>query len=133
MQAAGLDIMAAKACYTPGGANRNELQNATNGYYYAPCDNTAEVSMCCAIGPGRDGNADNCLDSGLCGNVLLADGVVWRESCTDQTWEDPRCIKLFVNGTGINSTMGSSFDGEWYGVVSDRSNLLIANTQMKET
>jgi hypothetical protein len=38
--------------------------------------------------------------------------VIWRESCTDPTWKDPACIKLFVNGTGINATMGTSTDGK---------------------
>ena len=104
--------MSAKACYNPDGSNRNAMSNATDGWLYSPCDNAADVSMCCAIGPGRDGSQDVCLDSGLCSNDILGDGLVWRESCTDPTWQDPACLKLFVNGTGINSTMGSIFDGE---------------------
>ena len=101
-----------KACYNPNGENRNTLANATDGWFYAPCDNAAEVSMCCAIGPGRDGSQDVCLESGLCSNALIPSDTLWRESCTDITWSDPACLKLFVNGTGLNETMGSIYDGE---------------------
>lgn len=60
--------------------------------------------MCCAIGPGRagEGSGDICLDNGLCQNDLVGDKTtIWRESCTDPTWRDPACIKLFMNGTGF--------------------------------
>jgi hypothetical protein len=72
--------------------------------------------MCCAVGPGRDGSQDVCLsgaDTGLCGNAILNDAAgVWRESCTDPTWQDPACLKIFVNGTGINSTMGTTLNSQ---------------------
>lgn len=45
--------------------------------------------MCCAV-------ADTCLGNGLCKNGDL----IWRESCTDRTWQAPECVKLFLNGTG---------------------------------
>jgi hypothetical protein len=96
-----------KTCYMPNGESRNGHINVTEGWVYAPCDNTADVSMCCAIGPGRaDGTQDTCLENGLCQNNQL----LWRESCTDPTWEDPACIKLFLNGTGFNETEGTSID-----------------------
>jgi hypothetical protein len=102
------------ACYTPEGLDRNAMFNASEGYLYAPCNNVAAVSMCCAIGPGRiaDGNADTCIPGGLCYNP--GSDIYWRESCTDPTWEDPACIKLFVNGTGVTDvSITSCGDGSW--------------------
>ena len=102
------------ACYTPEGLDRNAMLGASDGYLYAPCDNVAAVSMCCAIGPGRvaDGTADNCIPGGLCYNVGA--NLYWRESCTDSTWKDPACIKLFVNGTGVNDVAITPCDnGSW--------------------
>lgn len=86
-------------CYTPDGQDRNENFNAI---VYEPCNTSASVSMCCATGPGRTaGTLDTCMpDSGLCFNQYYNN--YWRESCTDSTWKDPACIKLFVNGTGFN-------------------------------
>jgi hypothetical protein len=57
--------------------------------------------MCYAIGPYR-GSPDNCYKdgSGLCYNQNMGETVhSWRESCTDATWRDPACVKLFTNGT----------------------------------
>ena len=90
-----------KPCYTPMGESRNKQFNVSNGFFYAPCDNIKEHSMCCAIGYGKDiSKADSCRPDGLCYNQGA--DVYWRESCTDPTWEHPSCIKLFVNGTGFN-------------------------------
>jgi hypothetical protein len=105
---------ASATCYTPDGLDRNAMFNASDGYLYAPCDNVAAVSMCCAIGPGRvaDGSADNCIPGGLCYNQYV--NLYWRESCTDATWTDPACIKLFVNGTGVTDvTITPCDDGSW--------------------
>ena len=100
------------ACYTPEGLDRNAMFNVSDGYLYAPCDNVAAVSMCCAIGPGRAGTADNCIPGGLCYNQGV--NLYWRESCTDQTWTSPACIKLFVNGTGISDVaITPCDDGSW--------------------
>lgn len=104
--------MSRKICYAPNGSSTNEQLNVTEGAIYAPCDNTADVSMCCAVGPSRDGTTDICLENGLCRNDILWDGLFWRESCTDPTWEDPACIKLFLNGTGFNDTMGTILNGK---------------------
>jgi hypothetical protein len=90
------------------------MLNMSDGYLYAPCDNVATVSMCCAIGPSRvaAGSADNCIPSGLCYNEGTR--LYWRESCTDPTWKDPACIKLFVNGTGVaDVTITPCGDGSW--------------------
>jgi hypothetical protein len=52
--------------------------------------------MYCAIGPGRQSDPDICASNGLC---LDPGGTWWREGCTDQSWSDPACIKLYINGT----------------------------------
>lgn len=81
------------ACFLPNGTDRNSLRGASPGDYL-PCDATAEVSMCCALGRAKD--PDSCLPGGLCKSE--DDEVFWRESCTDKTWKSPECIKLFVDG-----------------------------------
>ena len=94
----------AASCYWLDGTNVNAYWNVSELYYYQPChndtaSNATAASMCCATGPGRhaEGNADRCVEQGLCYSDALK--LYWRESCTDQTWQDPACIKLFVNGT----------------------------------
>lgn len=91
------------ACFTPNGTNINKYNNYADDAIYAPCNDTASASMCCATGPVRRGSEDECfLDgSGLCTNSNVGQDVhFWRESCTDPTWRDPACVKLFTNGTG---------------------------------
>jgi hypothetical protein len=88
-------------CYWPNGTDRNVAANASYpgsaDEYYAPCNPDATASMCCAIGPARQGSADVCASNGLC---LSPDGTIWwRESCTDKSWRDPNCVQLYVNGT----------------------------------
>lgn len=58
---------------------------------YLPCDNGGEFSMCCA-------SFDRCRPDGLCGSGF--DDNVWRDGCTDPTWESPSCIKLCDTGLG---------------------------------
>jgi hypothetical protein len=98
-----LPCQSSAACFTPNGTNINAYNGYDDGAIYAPCnsDPTA-VSMCCAIGPNR-GSKDECFKdgSGLCTNTNVGPGAhFWRESCTDVTWRDPACVKLFINGTG---------------------------------
>ena len=81
-------------CFLPNGTDRNTLRGTSAGDYL-PCDATAKVSMCCAL--GREDNADTCLAGGLCRD---ARGVHWRESCTDKTWKSSDCVKLFVEDVG---------------------------------
>lgn len=87
-------------CYNPDGTDHNVAVNASYpgsaDEYYAPCNPDAKASMCCAIGPGRQSDPDICASNGLC---LDPGGTWWRESCTDQSWSDPACVKLYVNGT----------------------------------
>lgn len=70
-------------CYLPNGIDRNKgFPNAT----YFPISSGDGFSMCCSkLG-------DKPREDGLCENF---DGsVIWRESCTDRTWQSPKCIKL---------------------------------------
>jgi len=55
---------------------------------YSPCNGTG---MCCALGRPVL-HINSCLGNGLCEDVST--GWIWRESCTDPTWQDPRCLKL---------------------------------------
>lgn len=83
------------ACFLPNGTDRNTVRPVNRGDYL-PCDATARVSMCCAL--GRQNNPDTCLPGGLC--RAANNGPFWRESCTDETWNSSECVKLFVDGPG---------------------------------
>ena len=76
-------------CFLPNGTDNNAIQNGeTNNYI--PCQNYAGVhSMCCHVG-------DVCTTNGLCTN----DNGFWRDCCTDPTWRDPHCNKLFIKEAG---------------------------------
>ncbi len=75
-------------CYLKNGTDRN---GPTGVGGYKPCNTNSEVSMCCA-------DTDHCRTDGLCTNF---DGtLLWRESCTDQSWKSPSCINLCVSGIG---------------------------------
>ncbi|KAL2356429.1 hypothetical protein BJ546DRAFT_516249 [Cryomyces antarcticus] len=107
-------------CWTPNGTDRNAMFNATATYqFYAPCFTSLaepnKVSMCCNV--NGDGDQCNTTQAGLCYNP--GSGRYWRESCTDRTWQDPACIKLFLNGTeGPNAKVSDVVvhrcdDGSW--------------------
>ncbi|PGH16539.1 hypothetical protein AJ79_01645 [Helicocarpus griseus UAMH5409] len=59
--------------------------------------------MCCALSGRLSHTVDSCMSNGLCSNPCQLDGsgicnsesggAVWRESCTDPTWESPFCLK----------------------------------------
>lgn len=70
-------------CYYPNGTDRNQGFPTDT---YNPINPGDDVSMCCSdLG-------DKPRSDGLCAN---AEGsVIWRESCTDRTWQSPKCIKL---------------------------------------
>jgi hypothetical protein len=76
-------------CYDPIGTDTNERRNLTSAYN--ACDSTKTNGMCCRTG------VDTCRSDGLC----LNNGQLWRESCTDKTWNDPNCLKLCVSGSGM--------------------------------
>ena len=76
--------------------------NSTN---YVPCNSQVGVaSMCCS--KNTSSNADECLPNGLCRNYIENshgngfNTLLWRESCTDQTWKSPFCLNLCTAGSG---------------------------------
>lgn len=93
---------AASTCFYPDGSL------ASNAYQ--PCNQVAHsVSMCC--GTNRpDKTADECLSNGLCFNPCGVDGFCggqdkgqyWRESCTDQSWNSPQCLKSLCTNPAVS-------------------------------
>jgi hypothetical protein len=73
-------------CYHPDGSA------ATSDYQ--PC-HAGRQSMCCAINRS-DGYVNRCRPDDLC--LEINTGVIWRESCTDPTWQDPACLQLCTSG-----------------------------------
>lgn len=111
-------IATSLACYTPEGDSRNAQFNESDGYLYQPCNSTGKPFcilskriantrrskffnvLCDRAGTDSLGQSRHtCLANGLCQSST---GAIWRESCTDPTWQDPACIKLFVNNTGYD-------------------------------
>ncbi|CAD6446152.1 7fc5f4b0-6a8d-467a-bfba-76adbaad6734-CDS [Sclerotinia trifoliorum] len=63
---------------------------------YIPCNGSVPVSMCCRLGVTDNNGGDKCGSGsayGLCGITVAQ---LWRESCTDKTWQSPLCLKLCV-------------------------------------
>ena len=79
----------AVSCYHPDGQI-----SAYAGY--APCEAAVPggASMCC--GTGRASFPDVCSPDGLCRNG----GDIYRDDCTDPTWENPGCLQLCTSGFG---------------------------------
>ncbi|APA08764.1 predicted protein [Sclerotinia sclerotiorum 1980 UF-70] len=68
---------------------------------YIACNGSVPVSMCCRLGVPDNNGGDVCGSGstyGLCG---ITGSQLWRESCTDKTWQSPLCLKLCV---GVNDT-----------------------------
>jgi hypothetical protein len=83
-------VTASATCYGPNGtANTYDCC----GGAYSPCNGVS--GMCCAL--GRAANINECLGNGLCYQTNT--GWIWRESCTDPTWQDPSCLKLCTDGS----------------------------------
>ncbi|KAF7942322.1 hypothetical protein BELL_0021g00220 [Botrytis elliptica] len=77
---------------------------------YKPCNGSAPVSMCCHLGVINNGG-DECGSGstyGLCG---ISGTQLWRESCTDKTWQSPLCLRLCVgaNDTEITACPNGSY------------------------
>lgn len=86
----GLCLSTYAACYFPNGSDRNAEYGSE---VYQPCNRSAEHSMCCRA---KD---HTCRSDGLCFDSWSR--LVWRESCTDATWNSSACVKLCTSGTGI--------------------------------
>ncbi|KAK1703886.1 hypothetical protein BDP67DRAFT_220025 [Colletotrichum lupini] len=101
------------ACFVPNGTNRHDLTNA-NIQKYASCESSGH-GMCCNIA------GDKCQADGLCWNEEHKQ--LWRESCTDPTWESPKCLKLCVTddyesddgipGSGMDVVITKCSDGSY--------------------
>ena len=76
-------------CFLPNHTQR--LGPNGDADYYKPCPSTSQYGICCAL-------YDHCRPDGLC--TSSDGGLLWRESCTDQTWKSPDCINLCVSGIG---------------------------------
>lgn len=59
---------------------------------YRPCDSGKEYNMCCA-------NWDECRSDGLC--FSNQSNLIYRDGCTDPSWESPSCVKLCNTGLGM--------------------------------
>jgi hypothetical protein len=75
---------ATAACYAPDGS----LRSNDNGNDFQPCGGA--TGMCCNMAFG-----DACQPNGLCYNAGAK--LLWRESCTDPTWESPGCLNLCLD------------------------------------
>lgn len=88
-------------CFNPNGTNRNvgapDVPSGTS--VYAPCNTVQPYSMCCR-------NSDKCLPNGLC--QQSGSDIIWRESCSDQSWRSNTCVKLCVSDTGMRRYFPSS-------------------------
>ena len=89
-----LTTQADTGCFNPNGTNRNvgapDVPTGTSVYF--PCNTVQPYSMCCR-------NSDKCLANGLCQQE--GSDIIWRESCSDQTWRSDACVKLCVSETGM--------------------------------
>lgn len=77
------------ACYFPNGSDRNAEYGSE---VYQPCNRSAEHSMCCR------GTDHKCRSDGLCYDAWAR--LIWRESCTDPTWNSSACVKLCTSEAG---------------------------------
>ena len=82
-------------CFLPNGT-ADQGNDGVELFNFEPCSNTTGYSMCCRqSSPGETGEI--CRPDGLCSDDS---GEIWRNGCTDQTWQDPACVKLCTSGTG---------------------------------
>jgi hypothetical protein len=97
------------ACYFPNGRDMNDVHPEEK---YRPCDNDgrsdSEFTMCCAY-------FDTCRPDGMC--LSGWDSEVWRDGCTDPTWQSPSCIKLCHEGTGNQIPSSKSFEMSSRGMI----------------
>jgi hypothetical protein len=73
----------AQICYEPDGT----LDDSN----MVPCD-AGRHSMCCEV---ISSSPDFCCPDELCQDANK-DQEVWRQSCTDPTWQAPECLKLCI-------------------------------------
>lgn len=82
-----LAAVASAQCFLPNGTEQNGVEGVGKNSW-KPCGSSGH-GMCCNTFSG-----DTCQD-GLCWNPIGK--VYWRESCTDPTWQSPKCLKLCID------------------------------------
>ena len=107
---------AAAACYYPDGGLVEFLD-------YQSCSSEVNaVSMCCATKCTQ--HQDLCQSNGLCFNACTYDGdydsrvfgQYWRQSCTDQSWESPLCLREVCTNSTVSQNKLADPDrcGSWW-------------------
>ena len=94
-------------CYLPNGTDINSIDGEFQ-YNYVPCMKYEGVqSMCCSAWDHL------CTTNGLCYSTLQ--NLYYRDACTDPTWQDPACTKLFMDGTAGDTTVSLTpcYDGSY--------------------
>lgn len=80
------------SCYFPNGTDINAPFPEE---VYLPCDSGDEFSMCCALNRNYP---DKCRSDGMCFSTY--DQNIWRDACTDRSWNSSTCVKLCDSGIG---------------------------------
>ena len=89
------------ACYNPGGS-------LVTSPAFQPCNQFAgAVSMCCGTNHTGGEAPDTCEDNGLCLQVWENTPQLWRQSCTDQTWSSPYCLKRLCDSSDVSALLYS--------------------------
>lgn len=97
-------------CYLPNG-NEHTMPNVK----FFECDSSQKYTMCCGTG-------DRCRSDGLCDSLFYE--RVFRNGCSDPTWQSPNCVKLCDSGFLDISI--------WNGLVKDLSNSGVPVTVCKD-
>jgi hypothetical protein len=103
----GSYINAPASCYWP---NKNSWWNVLEYEYYRPCHNVDSLQRhghkACAALPGWDGLL-GVMRTGVWKMNYVTAAAVLGENCADPTWQDPACIRLFVNGSSMLGSLPS--------------------------
>ena len=101
---------AAAACYYPNGSIMESLE-------FQPCSSVANAMVMCCATNRIPRFQDICQSNGLCYNPCNDDGCgpqiigkYWRESCTDQSWESPFCLKGVCTKSTVSWNELADFD-----------------------
>lgn len=80
-------------CYAPDGITQADDR-------FLPCIGFDGVnSMCCRL---NDTYPDTCLENGLC--QWTSSNSLWRDYCTDKTWNSPNCLSKTICGAAAGGT-----------------------------
>ena len=89
-------VTASVTCYGPNGTAN--IEDCCGGAY-SPCNGIS--GMCCAL--GRTINEQHQRNAWVMASCYQENnGELWRESCTDPTWQDPSCLKLCLDGSKLS-------------------------------